>query len=111
MSPARSPTVLARNEPRNAPLLHPRHSRLHARCLIVWYAFDEDGRFLYRRGAKRGSKGPIVHSTPVMTPDGWTTHGELKVGSKVFAEDGSVTTVTDLRPEVLEPTYRVKFRD
>ena len=82
-----------------------------ARFLILWYAFDEHGRFIYRRGAKRGSKGPIVHSTPVMTPDGWTTHGELKVGSKVFAEDGSVTTVTDLRPEVLEPTYRVKFRD
>ena len=82
-----------------------------ARFLILWYAFDEHGRFTYRRGAKRGSKGPIVHSMPVMTPDGWTTHGELKVGSKVFAEDGSVTTVTDLRPEVLEPTYRVKFRD
>lgn len=82
-----------------------------ARFLILWYAFDERGRFVYRRGAKRGAKGPIVHSTPVMTPDGWTTHGELKVGSKVFAEDGSVTTVVDLRPEVLEPTYRVKFRD
>ena len=72
-----------------------------ARFLILWYAFDEHGRFIYRRGAKRGSKGPIVHSTPVMTPDGWTTHGELKVGSKVFAEDGSVTTVTEDRKSVV----------
>src|SRR5699024_10856949 len=29
-----------------------------ARFLILWYAFDERGRFIYRRGAKRGSKGP-----------------------------------------------------
>ena len=82
-----------------------------ARFLILWYAFDERGRFVYRRGAKRGSKGPIAHDTPVMTPDGWTTHGELKVGSRVFAEDGSVTTVTALRPEVMEPMYRLRFRD
>lgn len=28
-----------------------------ARFLILWYAFDERGRFIYRRGAKRGAKG------------------------------------------------------
>ena len=28
-----------------------------ARFLILWYAFDNRGRFIYRRGAKRGSKG------------------------------------------------------
>ena len=82
-----------------------------ARFLILWYAFDKDGRFIYRRGIRRGSKGPIAHDTPVMTPDGWTTHGELKVGSRVFAEDGSITTVTALLPEVMEPMYRLKFRD
>lgn len=27
------------------------------RFLILWYAFDEDGRFVYRRGLKRGAKG------------------------------------------------------
>lgn len=28
-----------------------------ARFLILWYAFDEDERFIYRRGVRRGSKG------------------------------------------------------
>ena len=28
-----------------------------ARFLILWYAFDERGRFIYRRGCKRGAKG------------------------------------------------------
>lgn len=81
------------------------------RFLHLWYAYDEDGRFLYRSGVKRGAKGPITHTTPVMTPDGWVKHGDLRVGSRVYAVDGSITTVTDLRPEVLEDTYRITFRD
>ncbi|WP_312981064.1 terminase [Corynebacterium sp.] len=32
-------------------------TRGQARFLILWYAFDERGRFIFRRGAKRGSKG------------------------------------------------------
>lgn len=28
-----------------------------ARFLILWYAFNDQGRFIYRRGCKRGSKG------------------------------------------------------
>lgn len=28
-----------------------------ARFLILWYAFDDRGRFIYRRGCKRGAKG------------------------------------------------------
>ena len=28
-----------------------------AKFLILWYAFDERGRFIYRRGCKRGAKG------------------------------------------------------
>ena len=80
------------------------------RFLIMWYAYDPaTGRYLYRSGVKRGAKGPIAHDTPVMTPSGWTTHGELQVGSEVYASNGEVTRVTDLLPEVLEPTYRVRF--
>lgn len=28
-----------------------------ARFVILWYAYDDDGRFIYRRGVKRGAKG------------------------------------------------------
>lgn len=55
--------------------------------------------------------GSIVHSTPVMTPEGWIKHGDLHVGSRVYAVDGSITTVTDIWPEILEDTYRITFRD
>lgn len=32
-------------------------------------------------------------STPVLTPTGWTTHGELKVGDYVFGPDGKPTRI------------------
>jgi len=58
------------------------------RFLILWYAYDSRGRFLYRRGAKRGAKGTgkdpfggsvclaeLVGPTQlVLDADGW--HGE-----------------------------------
>jgi len=55
--------------------------------------------------------GPIVHSTPVMTPSGWVKHGDLQVGDQVYAVDGSTTTVLEVKPEVLEDTYALHFRD
>lgn len=59
------------------------------RFLILWYAYDSRGRFVYRRGAKRGAKGTgkdpfgasvclaeLVGPTQlVLGADGW--HGEL----------------------------------
>lgn len=58
------------------------------RFLILWYAYDNRGRFVYRRGAKRGAKGTgkdpfggsiclaeLVGPTQlVLDADGW--HGE-----------------------------------
>jgi len=38
-------------------------------------------------------KGLAV-DTPIPTPSGWTTMGELKVGDKVFGSDGQLTSVT-----------------
>jgi hypothetical protein len=32
--------------------------------------------------------------TPVPTPDGWTTIGDIKVGDKIFAPDGNIVSVT-----------------
>ncbi|MCL2653260.1 MAG: hypothetical protein FWD63_05685 [Propionibacteriaceae bacterium] len=98
-------------------LIHPlsgRHWQFTAgqkRFLILWYLVDDAGRFVYRSGVKRGAKGPIAHDTPVMTPDGWTTHGQLAPGSLVYAVDGSVTVVMSVEAEVLEPCYRLTFAD
>lgn len=43
-----------------------------------------------------------AHDTPVLTPAGWTTHGELRVGDYVFGPDGQPAQVIALSPEVDE---------
>lgn len=54
----------------------------------------------------------IALDTPVPTPDGWTTMGDLDVGDAVFDEAGEVQIVTDAF-EALEDRqcYRVRFDD
>lgn len=45
------------------------------------------------RHAKR-----ISDSCPVFTPGGWTTHGKLRPGHRVYASDGSIAEVTYRSP-------------
>ncbi|WP_027718761.1 Hint domain-containing protein [Desulfovirgula thermocuniculi] len=71
------------------------------------YLFVADGE----PGSEVYSAAPLVLDTPILTTRGWTTMGELRVGDKVFAEDGNPTTVTYLSPIVLRKTYRVRFDD
>lgn len=55
---------------------------------------------------------PLALDTPVPTPTGWTTQGELKVGDQVFDENGKVCNVTYLSP-ILEnkECFEVEFDD
>lgn len=55
---------------------------------------------------------PLALDTPVPSPDGWTTVGELRVGDRVFGSDGAPTNVVETTPVLLgEDCYRVTFRD
>ena len=47
----------------------------------------------------------------VLTPAGWKFMGELCVGDKVIAGDGSVTTVTGVFPQGKKPIFQVKMSD
>ena len=47
----------------------------------------------------------------VLTPAGWTTMGELRVGDKVIAGDGSVTEVTGVFPQGIKPIFKVEMSD
>lgn len=50
--------------------------------------------------------------TPIATPTGWTTMGELRVGDKLFSKDGSVTVVEAVSPIMLNhECLRVDFDD
>ncbi|MGC4806481.1 replicative DNA helicase [Micromonospora sp. DT233] len=54
----------------------------------------------------------LALDTPLPTPDGWTTMGEVAVGDQLLAADGTPTTVTaafEVRHD--RPCYEVEFSD
>jgi hypothetical protein len=49
-------------------------------------------------------------NTPVATPDGWSTMGELQEGDVIFDEKGAPTNVTYVSPVFTDhPCYRITF--
>ncbi|MGC4853628.1 replicative DNA helicase [Micromonospora sp. DT4] len=54
----------------------------------------------------------LALDTPLPTPDGWTTMGEVRVGDQLLAADGSPTTVTHAFDVMHGRTcYEVEFSD
>ena len=53
----------------------------------------------------------LTHDTKVATPDGWKRHGDLHAGDRVFARDGSITTVTSESAETVTDTYELHLSD
>jgi len=51
--------------------------------------------------------GPQPLDAKILTPNGWTTMGELKVGSEVIARDGSVSKVLGVFPKGVKPVYKI----
>jgi predicted phage terminase large subunit-like protein len=52
----------------------------------------------------------VADSTPVLTPIGWRTHGDLRVGDEVYAPDGTATRVRYVTHKDLA-TLAVRFTD
>jgi hypothetical protein len=63
-------------------------------------------------GYEAGLGKALPIDTPIATPQGWSTMGELKPGDYVFGSDGTPTFVVATTP-VLEgrPVYRLTFDD
>ncbi|WBC11136.1 replicative DNA helicase [Micromonospora sp. WMMA1947] len=54
----------------------------------------------------------LALDTPLPTPQGWTTMGEVRVGEQLLAADGTPTTITNVF-DVMDdrPCYEVEFSD
>lgn len=59
----------------------------------------------------RDYKKGLEISTPIATPSGWTTVGELAVGDQVFAPSGRVTSITSVTDVAVREGYRLTFSD
>ncbi|SBT63556.1 replicative DNA helicase [Micromonospora sediminicola] len=54
----------------------------------------------------------LALDTPLPTPQGWTTMGEVRVGDQLLAADGTPTTVTNAFDVMHDrPCYEVEFSD
>lgn len=82
--------------------------------LTGWYWKETgDRRFTsaYIEMARKGGKA-LSLDTPIPTPNGWTTMGEIKVGDYVWGADGKPTKVT-FATEVMHnhKCYKIQFAD
>lgn len=51
----------------------------------------------------------LAPDTPIPTPDGWATMGDMRIGSKVFDENGKIRYVTGVAGWNNRPTYEIEF--
>lgn len=81
-------------------------------CLFGWKRADGTRRFRYAYVEVPRKNGKLLAlDTPIPTPHGWTTQGELRVGDVVFNHEGHPTRVVWLS-DIEEPvTYRMEFSD
>ncbi|HVQ51110.1 MAG TPA: phage portal protein, partial [Mycobacterium sp.] len=76
-----------------------------ARVDDVFVADDPDTKF-------GEFEQPLALDTPVPTPTGWTTIGDIQPGDMVIGRDGRPAAVLGMSPVLLGQTcYRVKFAD
>jgi hypothetical protein len=61
-------------------------------------------------GARGGGKG-LPRECPVLTPFGWKPIGDLKVGDKLCAVDGTVTSVIAKFERGVQPMFRLTMSD
>lgn len=62
-------------------------------------------------GGALGAGKALTYDCPVLTPWGWKPIGELKVGSKVSATDGTVTHVIGVYPQGKRPCYKLTWHN
>lgn len=63
-------------------------------------------------GGEPGAGKALALDTPVPTPTGWTTQGDLQAGDEVFDEDGNICQVTHAWPVQHDrPCFQVCFSD
>ena len=58
---------------------------------------------------KIGKEQPI--SEPVLLKDGWTPMGDVKVGDKIYGQDGKMYDVTGVFPQGVKDVYEITFSD
>lgn len=68
------------------------------------------GRIIEFAGEEGGGKAQPLYSK-ILTPNGYTTMGQIKLGDKVIGEDGNPYNVIGIYPQGSLPIYKLTFDD
>lgn len=79
-----------------------------ANIAMIW-SFFNNIHYIAIQPRQTGKAQPLY--SLIKTPTGWTRMGDIKVGDKITAADGTTTDVVNIYPQGLKPTYRVTFED
>ena len=74
-------------------------------------SFVDEGRFIYIWGKITGNGKAQPLYSKVLTPNGYITMGEVKVGTEVIGEDGKPHKVLGVFPQGKKPVYELTFSD
>lgn len=77
---------------------------------LIELILDKRTKVVFLSGPAGTSKAQPLDAQ-VLTPNGWTTMGQIKVGDKVMAADGTACEVLSLHPQGEKKIYRVHFSD
>jgi superfamily II DNA or RNA helicase len=58
-----------------------------------------------------GAGKALSLSSPIKIPNGWSTMGDMQVGTEVIAKDGTITKVNGVYYQGLRDIYKVTFKD
>lgn len=78
----------------------------------IWNTFAApNGRAGVLCTGKKGQGKEMRNSTDIRVPDGWKKIGDIQVGDKVMAVDGSYTDVIGVYPQGKKDVYKMVFED
>jgi hypothetical protein len=67
------------------------------------------GNVLVADEMRLGKEQP--HSSPILTPTGWTTMGEIKINDLVVGSDGKEKRIVNKFPQGIKDIYKITFND
>lgn len=86
-----------------------REHQLQAQAFILEHSQDDNRSRLVAMQTGSGKLQPL--DAKIKVPNGWSTMGEMHVGTEVIAKDGSITKVTGVYPQGVTSVFRVTFGD
>lgn len=90
------------------PIFHHNHGWIFQDWQKEWFLCEKP-EVTVIGGMGVGKAQPLT--AKILTPNGWSTMGDMKAGSEIIGSDGKSHNVTGVYPRGIMPVYKVTFSD